>query len=51
MTGVCKTPGYCPGVREGRGKGMDFPTLHIPLPLSGVSGVSGIAGVALNFLF
>ena len=24
MTGVCKTPGYCPGVREGRGKGMSL---------------------------
>ena len=50
MTGVCKTLGYCLGVREGKGKGMVFPTLHIPLPLLGVSGVSGIVKEWLNSL-
>jgi hypothetical protein len=33
---------HYPGVSEGRGKGTDFATPSVPLPLWGVPGVSGI---------
>jgi hypothetical protein len=42
MTGVWKTPGYSPGVSKGKGKGMDFATPSVPLPLWGVAGVVGV---------